>query len=103
MAASSSAAIWWLRIKRAAEKIVCRPVSIHGSTDLPSHLKAAVDAAEGRVDIALNFRHIKSAEDALRAVAHELAHVVAGTSGHGADFGAAWEEIYKKLREEYFS
>jgi len=77
-------------------------VSIHGSTDLPSHLKAAVDAAEGRVDIALNFQHIKSAEDALRAVAHELAHVVAGTPHHGPDFGAAWEEIYRRLREEYY-
>lgn len=96
-----SSRIRWLALKRAAERIAGRPVSIHGSTDLPAHLRAAVDADEDRVDIALNFRHVKSEEDALRAVAHELAHVATGSPDHGGEFGAAWEEILKKLKEEY--
>ncbi len=48
--------IRWLYIKQAAEKIVVRPVSIHGSTDLLSHLRAAVDATEERV----NYPRLKS-------------------------------------------
>ncbi|GEA15502.1 hypothetical protein E308F_17460 [Moorella sp. E308F] len=94
--------IRWLRIKQAAEKIACRPVSIHGSTDLPPHLRAAVDATEERVDIALNFQHVKSAEDVLAAVAHELAHVVAGISHHGGRFEAVWKEIKERLMEDYY-
>lgn len=94
--------IRWLRVKQAAEKIAGRPVSIHGSTDLPSHLRAAVDATKERVDIALNFQHVKSVEDVLAAVAHELAHIVAGTPHHGERFEAVWKEIKEKLMEDYY-
>lgn len=97
--------IKWLRIKKIAECIVGCPVAIHGSTELPEDLKAAVDALVGeRVDIAINFQHIKSADEALEAVAHELAHVVAGIPHDGdPGFRQTWRDLLARLRREYYA
>lgn len=95
--------IRWLRLKKIAESIAGCPVAIHGSTELPVSLRAAVDAEEGRrVDIALNFQHIKEADEALEAVAHELAHVVARTGEHDNKFEEAREEILERLKQDYY-
>lgn len=50
----------------------------------------------------MNFQHIKDADAAIRAVAHELAHVVLADEGHGKAFEAKWRELEGRLRREYY-
>lgn len=94
--------IKWRRLKRLAEAVVKRPVAIYCSTEMPPSLKAAADIYDTRADIALNLQHIKSAEDALRALSHELAHLIVNTPHHNAEFDAAWAKLYTSLSESYF-
>jgi len=62
-----------------------------------------VDAEVGRrVDIALNLQYIKSTDEVLEAVAHEVAHVVAGTDEHDNKFAKTRDQVLEKLRQEYY-
>lgn len=94
--------IKWVRLKRICKEILPgMDVEIHGSTLLPSGLKAAVKVEGRKVDIALNFYHIKSEEDIFRAISHELAHIVIGSSSHSQEFSNKWDELYKTVKSRY--
>ncbi len=94
--------IKWLRLRRLAEQIAGCPVRLHGSTELPAEMRAAVESAPGKMDIVLNFQHIKSAEMAIKAVAHEVAHVILGNAQHDNVFKSKWEEVEQLIKKDYY-
>ncbi len=93
--------IKWRRLKRLAEAAISRTVAIHCSTEIPIELRAAADIYAEHMDIVLNLQHVKSEEDVIRAVAHELAHAIENSERHGEAFDRAWAKLYDKLREDY--
>lgn len=78
-------------------------VHVHGSTDLPHDMRAAVTATPARVDIALNLTRVKSEYEVIDALAHELAHVTTNTTqddnAHAHEWACLREIITKKYRE----
>ncbi len=100
--AMESKKIKWRRLKRIAETIANRPVTIHCSTEVPLSLKAAADIYDERIDIVFNLQHIKSEEDILRALSHELTHVITAGQNHNQDFDTTWAQIYTELQQKYF-
>lgn len=97
------AKIEWMKLKRSAERITGYTIGLHGATELPAGLWAVVHAVpQEYAYIALNLQHIKTADVAIRAVAHELAHAILEDEGHGKAFEAKWQELESRLRKEYY-
>lgn len=80
-----------------------RTVHVHGSTELPNGLRAAVDAAPQRADIALNLNLVKSADEVIDALAHELAHVTANTERDDNSHAAEWERLRALITHKYYT
>lgn len=76
-------------------------VHVHGSTDLPGDLRAAVDATPTRVDIALNLKQVKSLSAVIDALAHELAHVTTGCVQDDNTHAAEWVRLRALITRKY--
>lgn len=95
--------IKWMRLREICRDIAGDGVRVelHASTDLPADMRAAVLRKEYRVDIALNMLYNKSLDDCLDSLAHEMAHIVIGTDGHGEAFEKEWARLRRTMTREY--
>jgi hypothetical protein len=95
--------IKWIRLQDICLDLVNhkKVVHIHGSTDVPANLRAAVTQEGGRVDILMNLLYNKNREDVIDSLAHEMAHIVLEDEGHGPEFNKKWEELRESITREY--
>ena len=100
---SQKSDIKWIRLQDICLDLVDRKkvVHIHGSTDVPANLRAAVTQEGGRVDILMNLLYNKNREDVIDSLAHEMAHIVFEDEGHGPEFNKKWEELRESITREY--
>lgn len=95
--------IRWIRLQEICLDIAGPGVSlhVHGSTDVPPNLQAAVSREDQRVDILLNLLYNKTLEDVIDNLAHEMAHIVLGDEGHGVKFDREWARLRASITREY--
>jgi hypothetical protein len=95
--------IQWLRLQEICLDIIDRKgvLHVHASTDVPENLRAAVSREGDRIDILMNMLYNKNLEAMIESLAHEMAHIVLGSEGHGAAFDRKWEELRKSITREY--
>ena len=100
-----AAEIKWIRLQNICEAIVDRKktVHIHGSTDVPENLRAAVEQRGDRVDIVMNLLYNKDLADVIRSLAHEMTHIVlqAGNGAHGLRFNRKWRSLGREMTVLY--
>ena len=75
-------------------------MNLHGSTTLSPDMFAATTLGDEVIDIALNLNYLKTEDEVVKAVAHEIAHVLADSAVHGAGHRATWNELEKKMLEQ---
>ena len=95
--------IKWIRLQEICLDLAGPGVDlhIHGSTDVPPNLMAAVERDGSRIDILLNLLYNKTLEDVIDSLAHEMAHIVLGNEGHGPEFDRQWAALRNKIGSEY--
>jgi hypothetical protein len=100
---SPHADIKWIRLQEICLDIAGPDVSlhVHGSTDVPPNLQAAVSREGQRIDILLNLLYNKTLEDVIENLAHEMAHLVLGYEGHGVEFDREWARLRTSITREY--
>ena len=95
----------WIRLQEICLALVDNKLTlhVHGSTDLPIDLRAAVSQEGQRVDIVMNLLYNKNLEDVIDSLAHEMTHIVRGVGdeGHGPKFNRKWKELRKSMTHEY--
>ena len=93
--------IKWLRLKRICEELCGRTVRIHSSTELSDDQVAGVEFNNDEVNIILNMRLTKSESMIIRALAHEMLHVINNNNSHNIDFDENWRDLEERIRIEY--
>jgi len=99
----AQASIKWIRLQEICLSLA-RPgdiVHVHGSTDLPLDLRAAVSREGRRIDLMMNLLYNKTLDDVIDSLAHEMAHVVLGTEDHGQPFDDKWAALRKSITSKY--
>lgn len=100
---SSHSDIKWIRLQNICLDLVGRKLvlHVHASTDVPPELCAAVHREGDRIDILMNMLYNKNREDVIDSLAHEMAHIVLNTEGHGPEFDEKWAALRKSITREY--
>lgn len=93
--------IKWMRLQGIAEELVGRRVEINLSTMLPEQVISVVDYGKREAIISLNAQFCKEAEDVIRAVAHEVAHVRTETSEDTQELLGEWDRLTIVITKEY--
>ena len=93
--------IRWLRLKRICSELTGRKVELLASTSLPESMRAAVTIRDDLVSIALNLSYVKSDMQVIRALSHEIAHVMLGTSDHTEAHEAMWDAMDERIKAMY--
>lgn len=93
--------IKWIRLKRICEGLCGRTVRIHSSTELNDDQVAGVEFNESEVNIILNMKLTKTEDMIIKAISHEMLHVLTGNNNHNIDFEEKWLLLEKKILEEY--
>ncbi len=95
--------IKWIRLQEICLGLAGPGITlhVHGSTDVPPNLQAAVSREDQRVDILLNLLYNKNLEDIIDNLAHEMAHIVLGDEGHGPEFDRQWTKLRRSITREY--
>lgn len=96
--------IKWARLNHIAEQVVARKVTINLSTSQSiCNFKALAEFNDSFANIFLNGNECESDNMVIKAISHELAHVVLRSEQHGSEHSGKWDEINKEIREWYFS
>lgn len=91
----------WIRLQHICEKLAKKTIHIHSSTDMTDDHVAATEFNNNEVNIILNMKRTKSTTMVIKAIAHEMVHVLEGTSDHNVDFDEKWSKLESKITEEY--
>ncbi len=95
------ATIRWFRLLDIAHELTGKPIEFIMSTSLSPDINAAVVGPDeyewGIYHILFNPSMCKRERDVIKALAHELAHMITGSEEHGAGFDAAWRETEAKI------
>lgn len=91
----------WVRIKRICEEMCGKSVHIHSSTDVSDDQIAGVEFTATEVNIILNMRRTKKESMILKAIAHEMTHVILGNREHGINFKEQWKTNEQFIVQEY--
>jgi len=96
-----------MMLKKICEEFINREVEITYSTYsfLDERLREFISAIvynPSHADIAIFAHKCKDDKMVLKAIAHELAHVLANTIKHGKKFQNKWVETEKSLSEKYY-
>lgn len=93
----------WLKLKKICQEICNKKVHIHSSTDMPNNHIAGAEFDNKEVNIILNMQYTKTKNDIIKAIAHEITHVLKNSNEHTVDFEDEWrkneEQIIKKYDE----
>jgi hypothetical protein len=102
-AKTSQSDIKWIRLQEICLNLVDRTCVVHitASTDVPPDLRAAVERKDGRVDVFMNMLYNKNRDDVIDSLAHEMAHIVLDSAGHGPEFNEKWAALRKSITREY--
>ena len=95
------AMIKWIRLKNICEDISGFTVHLHLSTDMPTDHIAGCEFTKEDAHIILNAAQVKSLDMIIRAISHELQHVLNGNKDHRIDFDEKWMLLEKRITEEY--
>lgn len=89
----------WLKLRRVAEEITKKPTDIHLSTEFDErlNLRSHVVFNDMRVDVFLNARYAKEMDWIVDSMAHELAHVFYGDSGH-KEVHLTWDDTVESTK-----
>jgi len=98
----------FIRLKGLCSEFINREVDIVYCTYSLKHEKlnayiSAIVSNPFRADILIFANKCKNDEMIIKAIAHELAHVLAKTTGHGKRFQNKWDETEKLLSKRYYS
>lgn len=101
--AATREGIKWIRLQRICLDLADPGIDlhIHGSTDVPPDLMAAVERDGSRIDILMNLLYNKTLEDVIDSLAHEMAHIVLNTEGHDGEFDKMWIKLRKRITRDY--
>lgn len=91
----------WVRIKKICEEMCGRSVHIHSSTDVADDQIAGVEFDRQNVNIILNSRRTKKTDQILRAIAHEMTHVMMNSKEHGINFDTNWKRNEEIIKQQY--
>jgi predicted metal-dependent hydrolase len=94
--------IRWLRLQKIATEIANRKVTINLTTSSKiTGYRALTEFNSQSMLVYMNGCLIKSVEEVIDALAHELAHVTLGTKDHGNEFDLEWARIRSLITERY--
>ena len=93
--------IKWIRLKRICERLCGRTVRIHSSTELSDDQIAGVEFDDREVTIILNMKLTKTETMVIKAISHEMLHVLNGNNNHNIDFEEKWLLLERRVLEEY--
>ena len=93
--------IKWIRLKRICERLCGRTVRIHSSTELSDDQVAGVEFDDREVTIILNMKLTKTETMVIKAISHEMLHVLNGNNNHNIDFEEKWLILERKVTNEY--
>ena len=93
--------IKWIRLKRICERLCGRTVRIHSSTELSDDQIAGVEFDDREVTIILNMKLTKTETMVIKAISHEMLHVLNGNNNHNIDFEEKWLILERKVTNEY--
>ncbi len=91
--------IKWKKLKTIAEDICKKEVNISGST-LVNTVKAAVIDDGTTVEILINLNILKSLEDVIQGISHELAHTLLKTEDDNK-INNEWRTLYTEIKKRY--
>jgi predicted metal-dependent hydrolase len=94
--------IKWKKIANIASEVAGEQITIHGSTELPSDISSYVQLLDEKCEILLNLNVIKSDEQILESLAHELAHLKNGSTVHDIRFADESAYVLEKLQDRYY-
>jgi len=94
--------IKWIRLKNICEEIVEQNITISVSTsnDLAA-VNSVVSFDNQQAHIILNGLSCKGISQVIKAVAHELVHIVLNSAGHPENFEEKWFYYETKILERY--
>jgi|WetSurSiteA1Bulk_404760.scaffolds.fasta_scaffold65344_1 GTP diphosphokinase / guanosine-3',5'-bis(diphosphate) 3'-diphosphatase len=95
--------IKWIRLQEICLNLVDRTCTVHitASTDVPPNYQALVSREGERIDVLMNMLYNKNLADVIDSLAHEMAHIVLDTAGHGPEFNEKWAALRKSITGEY--
>ena len=93
--------IKWIQLKHICEDISGSTIHLHLSTDMPTDHIAGCEFTQTDAHIILNAAQVKSLDMIIRAIAHELQHVLNGNKEHRIDFDEKWALLEKRILEGY--
>ena len=93
--------IKWIQLKHICEDISGSTIHLHLSTDMPTDHIAGCEFTQTDAHIILNAAQVKSLDMIIRAIAHELQHVLNGNKEHRIDFDEKWALLEKKILDGY--
>jgi hypothetical protein len=93
--------IRWLRLRRICSELTGKQVELLASTTLPREMRAAVTVQGDNVSIAMNLAFAKSEAQVIRALSHEIAHVMLGSSDHTEKHEAMWDAMDERIKAMY--
>jgi hypothetical protein len=95
--------IRWIALKNICDELVGhkQPVHLHASTDMPDDHIAGVEFSPNQVDIILNMALTKSEDMIIKALAHEMTHVLNGDQDHKINFDEQCLITENRIRERY--
>jgi Zn-dependent peptidase ImmA (M78 family) len=91
------------KLKTITEEIVNKKVNITCTTmfNIKDERKAVVSFNDTVASIVINSNKIKTAEDVIDAVSHEIAHVYINSNKHTKEFTRKWNELFSLIKSKY--
>jgi len=95
--------IRWIRLKKICEELCGREVHIHSSTEMPDDHVAGCEFNDDVADIILNMKLTKSEDMVIKAIAHEMVHILNNNNKHNIMFDKEWLEMENTIRSKYMN
>ena len=96
--------IKWLRLKKICSELLDNKyaVQLHGSTMLSDEIRAAVTVKDNTVDIAINLSYVKSLDEVIAALSHEVTHILLQSDDDNhSEFNKVWKNTEKEVIKKY--
>lgn len=95
--------IKWKKLKKISKEICKKQVDITLTTieEEGENVRAATVFNSKGAHIVINGNKIKSVDDIINSISHELSHIVLGNNNHDDRFYTEWNRIYSTINIEY--
>lgn len=95
--------IKWTKLENICKRYILQKVliiTLSTSKDL-DNVNSAVSFDHNKVHILLNASACKRLKQIIKAIAHELVHVILNNAEHSNNFNELWIEYEMKIKEAY--